>query len=169
LHAIDILRFILNSEVVEVRALTDEAPPEYPVDDMAYVILRFDNGACGTTVCGMLAPRSENDAVLYGSKAKLTCKGTLGAPLLGTLGELLVDGDAFNMRMTYPTQEDPAIYRLIREINEFNNYIIEDGREPVISGLNGLQMVKIGMGILESSRYGRSIQIDKQPANPNKV
>jgi len=39
LHLIDLLRFILDKEVVEVRALTDESPPSRPMDDMDYIIL----------------------------------------------------------------------------------------------------------------------------------
>jgi predicted dehydrogenase len=158
LHVIDALRFILDSEVAEVCAITDETPPDYPVDDMAYVIIKFENGLCGTVVCGMLAPRSENDAVFYGSNAKITCKGTLGAPLQGTLGELLVDGNSVNIKMNYPSTENPTIYRLIREIESFSQSI-ENDTDSGISGLNGLQMVRIGTAILESSRKGKRVKI----------
>ena len=128
---------------------------------MAYVIIKFENGVTGVVICGMLAPRSDNDAVLYGSKAKITCKGTIGAPLLGTLGEFLVDGDAINVRMEFPTTDNPAVYRMVREINAFNNWI-ENDVAPYISGENGLQMVRIGNAILESSRQGKAVKIKKE-------
>ncbi|MFC2007347.1 Gfo/Idh/MocA family protein [Chloroflexota bacterium] len=157
-HPIDLLRFMLDSEIEEVRALTDENPPEYPVDDMAYVIIRFENGVTGVVICGMLAPRSENDAVLYGSKAKITCKGTIGAPMPGAVGEFLVDGDAINVRMDFPNTGKPP--RMVHEIDDFNNWV-DGGIEPDITGRNGLQMVKIGNAILESSREGKAVKITK--------
>ena len=156
-HPIDLLRFILNSEIVEVRALTDEESPKYPVDDMVYVIIKFANGSCGTVIAGMLAPRSDNDVVFYGSEAKITCKGTLGRSLQGGLGQLLVNGDSINVAMTFPL-DNPSTFRMVRVIEDFNNWV-EGGTEPLISGYNGLQMVKVSNAILESSRQSRAVKI----------
>jgi len=160
IHPIDLLRFLLDSEVEEVRALTDEEPPRYPVDDMVYVIIKFENGVHGMLLSGVLAHRSDNDAVLYGSKAKITCKGTIGAPGRGHFGELLVDGDSLNLTMTFP-MDNPLTYRMTRIIEDFNKWI-EEGIEPQITGYNGLQMVKIANAILESSRQGRAVKIEKK-------
>jgi len=159
LHPIDVLRFLLDSEVEEVRALTDEEPPQYPVDDMVYVIIKFENGVHGMVLTGILAPRSNNDAVLYGSKAKITCRGTIGAPMTGNLGELIVEGESVNAKMDFPT-DNLLTYRMVRVIGAFNRWI-EDDVEPSISGSNGLQMVKIGNAILESSRQGKAVKITK--------
>ena len=159
IHIIDILRFLLNSEVEEVQALTDEEPPRYPIDDMVYAIVRFENGTHGTVFAGMLAPRLDNKVVLYGSKAKITCRDTIWGPLLGNLGELLVDGDSVNLRMAFPT-DSPLPFRMIRAIEAFNRWI-EDNTEPYISGSNGLQMVKIANAILESSRHGKAVTIKR--------
>ncbi len=155
LHPIDLLRFLLNSEVREVRALTDEAPPLRPVDDMNYIILTFDNEAHGVVISGILAPRPDNDAVLYGEKAKITCKGTVGMWLRG---DLVVEGDAFNMRMTFPSNDSPELY--IRVVEDFNRCILENTK-PMISGENGLQMVRITNAVLESSRQGRAVRIER--------
>ncbi len=70
-HTLDLLRFLLDKEVEEVRALC--IPPE-GLDDQNFVILSFEGGACGTSISGVMAPRSDNDAVLYGTKIKVTCK-----------------------------------------------------------------------------------------------
>jgi len=156
-HPIDLLRFLLDSEVEEVRALTDEEPPRYPVDDMVYVIIKFDNGTHGMVLAGILAPRLDTNVVLYGNKAKITCRDTIWGPLLNNLGELLVDGESVNLRMTFPT-DTPLPFRMIREIEAFNKWI-EDDTEPYISGSNGLQMVKIANAILESSHHGKAVKI----------
>ena len=155
LHPIDLLRFLMKSEVEEVRALTDEAPPSRPVDEMDYMIFTFENGAHGVVISGMLAPRPDNNAILYGSRAKITCKGTVG---MWPQGELIVEGDNLNMNMTFPV-EDPAGPDLyIRVVEDFNRCIEEDS-EPNISGYNGLQMVKITNAVLESSRQGKAVRI----------
>ena len=155
-HAIDLLRFLLDSEVEEVRALTDEEPPRYPVDDMDYVIIKFESGVHGVVISGVLAPRSDNDLVLYGSKAKITGKGTVESSLLG---ELLVEGDSFNMRMTFPCDDPiPALYT--RLLEAFNRCIEEDTK-PEVSGHDGLEMVRVVNAILESSRQGKAIKITR--------
>jgi len=155
LHPIDLLRFLLDSEVVEVLALTDEDPPNRPVEDMAYIILKFESGAHGMVMCGMLAPRPDNDAIVYGSKAKITCKGTVGMWLQG---ELLVDGDSLDLRMGIPSDSvnGPELY--IGVVEHFNKCIEED-TESLISGHNGMQMVRIANAIQESSRKGKAIKI----------
>lgn len=156
-HPIDLLRFLLDSEVEEVRTLTDEEPPRYPVDDMVYAIIKFVNGTHGMVLSGILAPRLDNSVVLYGSKAKITCRETIWGPTSGNLGELLIDGDSFNLRSAFPTN-NPLLFRMTRVIEAFNRWI-EDGSDTYISGSNGLQMVKIANAILESSRTGKAVKI----------
>jgi len=156
LHPIDLLRFVLNSEVEEVQALTATQTPYHTVDEMVYAILKFQNGVHGVVISGLLAPRSDDDLVLYGSEAKITCKGTVGMALQG---ELLVEGDSINMRMAFPTT-DPLPGNYIRVVEAFNN-CIEGNTELDISGYNGLQMVRITNAILESSRQGKAIRIQR--------
>jgi len=45
---------------------------------MVYLMLEFENGVDTTVIFGILAPRSDDDAVLYGSDDKITCKDTIG-------------------------------------------------------------------------------------------
>jgi len=50
---------------------------------------------------GILAPRSDNDALYYGSKAKVTCRDTIGyARKLE--GNLSIEGDSTNNKKTFP-------------------------------------------------------------------
>jgi 1,5-anhydro-D-fructose reductase (1,5-anhydro-D-mannitol-forming) len=155
-HCIDLLRYFLDSEVTEVRAMTDEEPPARPVDEMAYVILKFENGAHGVVISGIRTPPSDNDAVLYGSKAKVTCKGTLGRPQ-GNLGQLLVDSDSLSVRMSFPSSE-PLLENKTRAVEAFNKSI-EENAETSMTGHNGIQVVKITNAIIESSRQGKAVKI----------
>jgi predicted dehydrogenase len=154
IHPLDLLRFVLSSEVEEVVAACPTQTSYHQVDEMVYAILKFQNGVYGNVTAGILAPRSDNDLVLYGSEAKVTCRGTVGMTLSG---ELLVEGNSINMRMTFPCS-DPEIRNYVRVVEAFTKCIGED-KEPDIPGTNGLQMVRIANAILESSRQGRTVKL----------
>jgi 1,5-anhydro-D-fructose reductase (1,5-anhydro-D-mannitol-forming) len=156
LHPIDILRFLMDSEVVEVQAMTDRSPPERPVDDMSYTLLRFANGVHATVVAGTVVPRSANDVLLYGSGGKIVCSGTLGSQAPGARQHLAVDCDAQLLGRDHSASTSVA--RFASMIEDFNSCIREH-REPAISGRNGLQMVKIANAVLESSRDGKAVRI----------
>jgi predicted dehydrogenase len=150
-HTLDLLRFLLGREVEEVRAL---CVPPGDLDDQNFVILSFEGGIYATSISGVMAPRSDNDAVLYGTKAKVTCKGTLGTMVQG---EILIEGESINIRSSFPV-DNPITGNYVRLIEAFNRSIVED-REPDIPAQNGLQMVRITNAILESSRQSRAIKL----------
>lgn len=163
LHPIDLLRFLLDSEVDEVRAWCEPQLPR--VDEIVYAILGFGNGICGTVISGVV-PWSDNDAVLYGERGRITCKGTVGMPLKG---ELLVEGDAVNLKKSFPTDNpEPANYV---ELVEAFNRCIRDDTSPDISGYDGLQLCRIANAILESSRLGKAVTVRRARSDrvPSKV
>jgi 1,5-anhydro-D-fructose reductase (1,5-anhydro-D-mannitol-forming) len=155
-HPIDLLRHLMDSEVVEVQAMTDEAPPVRPVEEMAYCLLRFANGAHASVIAGTLMPRHDNDVLFYGSKAKITCKGTLGVPRAGEPGLFSIEGDAVNARVDYPT--DSSASKMARFVEDFSRAVA--GNAAIgSSGENGLQMVRIAVALQASSRQGRLMKI----------
>jgi predicted dehydrogenase len=157
-HPIDLLRHVIGSEVVEVSAMTDQRPPERPVDESSYALLRFASGAIATVVSGTILPRSSNDVVIYGSAARLHCRNTLGSQAPGSQQQLVLEGDdQLSALLDYSTST--SAQRFGAMIDDFNQ-CVRDGREPAISGRNGLQMVKIANALLESSRHGRAVRIN---------
>lgn len=153
LHPVDLLRFVLDSDVEEIQAVFDPKTP-HSIDEMVYAILTTENGVRGSVISGFIAPRSDDDLVLYGSKAKITCKGTVGMLLRG---ELLMEGDSINLKMSFPTN-DPLPGNYIRVVEAFNR-CIEENTESDISGENGLQMIRIANAIIESNRKGKAIKL----------
>lgn len=156
LHTIDLLRFVLGSEIAEVRALTDEDRPSRPIDDMDMVILEFENGVHGLTISGIRVPRSYNNLVIYGSKARITGVNTVGMPLQG---ELLVEGDGRRMRMEFE-DEHPMSGCYMVQVEAFNK-CIEENKEPNASGRDGLEMVRVANAVLESSRQRKAVKIER--------
>jgi len=61
----------MDSEVTEVQAVMDIEPSHLGIEDMVYAILKFDNGAHGVLISGILMPLPDNGAVLCGSEAKI--------------------------------------------------------------------------------------------------
>ena len=80
-HCVDLLCFLLNQEVVEVAAITDEQSQESPLERLATMGLRFNGGVLGMACCGMRIPDSKNDATLYGSHGRITLGDSLRTTL----------------------------------------------------------------------------------------
>jgi 1,5-anhydro-D-fructose reductase (1,5-anhydro-D-mannitol-forming) len=155
-HPVDLLRYLTGSEIVEVRCITDENPPSRVVDECTVSIFKFANGALGQVASGAIVPRSDNDAVLYGSKGKISCFGTLGRKEASRVQEVVVESDAPVVRL--PFAQDTPITRTTRLIEAFNRSITHN--EPtVMSAQNGLQMIRVANAMLESSRHGRAVRL----------
>ncbi|MFC1983430.1 Gfo/Idh/MocA family protein [Chloroflexota bacterium] len=148
-HYFDLLRYILSSEVEDVIAVCEPQGTGI-LDDMEYAILKFANGTRGLVITGVRLPRSDNGVILYGMKAKVTCKVYRGQD------ELLVEGDSINEQASYHSPDSPQRYTPV--IEHLNECITED-TEPIISGRDGLEMVKLTNAILESSRTRKEVKI----------
>jgi 1,5-anhydro-D-fructose reductase (1,5-anhydro-D-mannitol-forming) len=151
-HPIDLLRFLLGSEIVKVQGMSDIAPPQRPVEEIVFATLQFEDGIHASVVAGQILPRYDNDIVIYGSKGKLVLKGTLGVPLNNRTGELTVEGtDSLDGVTEFPTSS--VADKVAKLVDDFATSIDED-KEPQISGENGLQMVKIANALRDACSSG---------------
>jgi len=157
LHPIDLLRFLLNSEIRRVRSLVVKKTEYHQVDEMVYLILEFKNGVDATVISGILTPRSDNDAVFYGSDAKIICKDTIGYAR-ELEGKLLIEGDSININKVFQFDMMGVCVRIIEDFNK----CIKENTQPDfgISGQNGLQMVKIANAIMKSNEENRAVDIE---------
>lgn len=155
-HPVDLLRYLIDSEIIEVRCITDEALPLRPTDECTVSVFKFANGALAQVASGAVVPRSDNDAVLYGSKAKISCFGTLGRNEPSRTQEVVIDSDAPQVRV--PFADDTPITRTTRLIDDFNRSITQGG-ETVMSAQNGLQMIRIADAMQASSKHGRAVKV----------
>src|SRR3974390_236005 len=149
-HPIDLLRFLLGREVVKIHGMSDRIPLTRPVEDMVYATLLFEDAIHASVVAGQLLPRYDNDIFVYGSKAKIVLKGSLGVPLDNRYGELTVEGaGSFDGVERFPTHsvED----KLTKLVEDFSSCITHD-QEVQVSGQNGLQMGKIAACLQEACR-----------------
>ena len=155
LHPIDLLRFLLDSEIVEVHALCEPQPSANIVDEIIYLICKFTNGTTGIIISGMLF-HTNNDVEIYGKNAKVLCKDTVGMVMEG---KLIMESDSLRKCMSF-SSDIPGFAIYVKVIDALNKCILDD-TEPAVTGYDGLQMCRIATAILESSRQGKSIKIPK--------
>lgn len=148
LHPIDLLRFLLDSEIKKIKSLVVNKTEYHKVDEMVYLILEFENGTDATIISGILAPRSDNDAVFYGSEAKLICKDTIGYAR-DVEGHLIIEGETININETYKYD----MIGLCKIAIEKFNRCVKNNIQPDfgMSGTNGLKMVQITNNILNQN------------------
>ena len=157
-HPLDLMRFILGSEIEEVHAMGDAAPPERPLEEMIYSLVKFRNGVRGTCLSGSLVPRFDNDVLLYGSDSKLVCKGTIGEPRPGRDQQLTIESDTLDTKMNFLT-DTTVPEKLARLVEDFNK-CVRESTALGISGENGMQMVRIALAMAESASKGKAVRID---------
>lgn len=156
-HPIDLLRFLLGSEIVKVQAMSDADPPERPIEEIVFTTLLFEGGVHASVVAGQILPRYDNDIVVYGSRAKVTLKGTLGVPLNNRDGELTVEGTAaFDGKTHFSMSSVPD--KVAKLIENFADCVAAR-REPEVSGRNGLQMVRVAIALQESCLTGHAVSV----------
>ena len=148
-HAFDLLRYLLGSEVTEVAALTD-SEPGYTVDTTALVLLRFANAAIAYVNANQSTPHARDDIVLYGSEGRLL-GGNLSRPGRdGTLSFITAAGER-----VLPASSHDA-YR--RVIDAFAEAVLDD-RDPSPSGADGLRSVELTSAIAAAIRDRRVVSL----------
>jgi 1,5-anhydro-D-fructose reductase (1,5-anhydro-D-mannitol-forming) len=155
-HCIDDLHFILGQRVVEITAVTDGQTLERPLENLATMCLRFDQGTIGTICCGLRLPEFQNDVAIYGSHGKVVLSNA-SWPRLD--GELRVSSETVSTTVAY---EPDAVALAIWKIEDFNRAVRED-RDPASSGVDGLKVVQVTEGMVESAKTGRTVKLDPLP------
>ena len=152
-HAVDLLRFLLGQEVEEVAALTTGQTRERPLEQLAAMCLRFDEGVIGTVCCGRVLPDSRNDFTVYGSDGRISSQGTLWEAQQGRVD---IISETRNETLEFP---EKYLGNFVAEIEDFSAAVEED-REPGASGLDGLRVVEVTLAMIESARTGRTVRIE---------
>lgn len=136
-HAFDLLRYLLGSEVSEVVAMTG-AEPGYRVDTTALALLRFGCGTLGYVSANQSVPHARDDIVLYGTRGRILGRNLSRPGREGTLSVLAADGEA-----TYPARTGDGYRRVIEAFAA----AVRDGRDPSPSGEDGVRSVQLTTAI----------------------
>ncbi len=151
-HVMDLLRFVVGQEIVEVAAITDGQTVERPLEQIATLALRFGGGALGTLVCGRLLPDTQNDLDIYGINGRFTSRETVWEAQKGSIE---VVSDTVNRQESYG---ESYLGNFIAQAEDFQRAVAED-RDPAATGVDGLRSVEITLAAIESARTGRIVGI----------
>lgn len=159
-HVVDVLRWMLKTEVTEVYAEVGQSlmhPDD--IDDAGMLTFSLENGMFGTLDTSWSRPDS------YATWGDVTLE------ILGERG--LVRVDAFNQRLTLtstPAQKtewvgwgSDADLGLVRDFLE----TIETGREPSISGTDGLRALEVALAAYESAARTAPVALTHSLKDPS--
>lgn len=148
-HAFDLLRYLLGSEVSEVVAMTG-AEPGYRVETTALALLRF---ACGTIAyvnANQSVPHSRDDIVLYGSRGRVLGLNLSRPDREGTLSIITAAGER-----TFPAATRDG-YR--RVVEAFAGAVSSD-RDPSPAGEDGVRSVQLTTAIAQAMAEHRVVPL----------
>jgi 1,5-anhydro-D-fructose reductase (1,5-anhydro-D-mannitol-forming) len=154
-HRIDLLRYVLDAEVVAVSAIQRTRRASRPFEDTVAGILEFDSGAIATIRFAMEA-RSDGEGVsVNGESGWLRAERTTSS--WWAEGQSALRGQTTDADIDF-TYEPLNLYRL--QVEEFNA-AVESGSSFSSSGLDGVQAAVITDAIFQSALVGERVTIQR--------
>lgn len=152
IHALDLLRFVLDDEVESVLASVDPLPESGQVERRASCTLRFRRGAFGTVRCfrGVRAPA--NDLIVECERASLRARRSIDEVARGALE---LEG------LAGPLAGVPVGTDLYALQAEAFAAAVAAGRDPDASGLDGLRVTEATVALYQSAASGRMVRLEQ--------
>lgn len=151
-HVLDLLRFVLGREVVEVFAYQDSPPIELTDS----VLLKFEDGSTAHVLCSRKVAYPNNDLNVYGTAGRVRSVGTVGTDLQGTLEVTTAAGTVTRAFEA----DDPPRAMYVGLVEDFARAVLEGG-EPAATGEDGLKVIELTLAVFESNRTGRAVRVGK--------
>jgi predicted dehydrogenase len=168
IHEVDNLRAVVG-EIVAAQAMASSAIRKFPVEDTVAINLRFENGAGQFPVVRTAASAKSWEQTSQENEAYPTYADEDAYVVIGTHGSLAVP----MMRLKrYPRKEDRSWFKpfqsetiplqrtdpLAAQIEHFVAVIRGDA-DPLVTGRDGLQNLRVTDAILEAAKTGRTVKI----------
>ncbi len=153
IYALQAARYMTGEEPVAVtaRESTDRRDPRFAeVEDMVDFTLEFPSGALGS--CQSMYSANRNQILLMGDKGRIELE-----PATSYSGQRMWVGGDRDRAVTPPP--GPARTQFAGQLDHLVD-CIRTGREPIVSGEEGLRDMRIIEAIYRSAREGRTIRLD---------
>jgi len=144
IHDIDVMRFISNQDPVSVYAKMGSMRIK-KFEDYAHIMLTYKNGESAFIESNWLTPYKTRMLTVTGSEAIMR--------LDYITQDLWIEQKSENVQPRLPFQEP-----LKAELQHFVD-CIEDKREPIITGEDGVKALEIASAAMQSSAKNRAIQL----------
>jgi predicted dehydrogenase len=167
IHEVDNLRSLCG-DVVDVQAFSSNATRGFAVEDTVAINLRFANGALGAFLLSDTAASArsweqtsgENTGYAhYQDEDCYLISGTLGSLAVPTMRLKVYAGErswwkAFHEDVIDVERADP----LARQLEHFCS-VIRGETEPLVTGRDGLQTLRVTLAIHEAARAESSVHL----------
>lgn len=166
-HWIDLYRWMLSDEVVEVIGKTVRANPQYDIEDNCFAFLTFARG----TVLALDISYTVPDSYPYGRDLYLALRGTSGVlswspSYEGVKERLFVCSDTGeysqparqHLDFELPPQPGYAGIMGLRFLTDLVESI-RMGKPPTITGYDGLRALEVAEAVYQSAESGRSVKL----------
>lgn len=153
IHGIDRLRWLLQSEVMQVTAQVHRYTPGAEVEDGVAALLTFASGATATLTANAPRYRAEPgfwETEVYGSQGLARLRTRQWAELSSDRTIKHVDTSHYGAAAPH--------YNFARQAAAFIQ-AIEDDTEPVISGHDGLKALEVALAIYQSAASGQTVSL----------
>lgn len=161
IHNIDLLRWMMGDDIVEVMAYTDRLNHPYiEAEDLGLAIVKFGNGSYGIVegTTNIYPKNLEETLYLFGERGTVKA----GGKSVNIIEEwLFSDGldDAQAVKAAY-AENPPNVYGyghtpLYADVAS----AIREGRSPAIDGEAGRRALELVLAIYKSAKEGRPVQL----------
>ena len=155
-HVFDLVRFVMRQEITEVSAMTDGQTEAQPLEHIASMSLRLEDGTIANVSCGRMLPDTLNDFTIYGTDGRFTGRATVWE---ARMGDVEVVSKTVNQIESW---EYDYLANFTAELSDFHAALKED-REPAATGIDGLRSTEINSAVIRSAQTGRTVKIEHQP------
>jgi len=168
-HLYDLLQDMLGP-ITEVFAYCNSVAHDYPVEDSATTLLRFDNGVHAAVDTFFNIPDTAvfSRLELYGTAGSILAEGTIGQTPGGSMAAFIGDqSKGYDAMQSHDGQD--VVRKRVRakpvnmyaaEIDELSECIIRKRPPTISTGRDGLRIARITEAAYESARTGSSVSID---------
>ncbi len=155
-HKTDLIRYLLNEEIVEVGSFVETSAKEFAtVDDNAVCILKSESGIIGTLAASWAYTASEdNSTIIYGEKAILR----LEDDPVNSLVVQYQTGEVVKYELGGIQTNDSGGQSSSQVINKFVDSIVSDKDVPV-SGMEGMNSLQVVLAALESNETKKIVNL----------
>jgi predicted dehydrogenase len=157
----------LVGDIVSVQAMASNATRGFPVEDTAAMVFRFANGALGTFLLSDTAASArsweqtsqENKTYAsYDDEDAYLIAGTTGSLAIPTMRLKTFPGkrswwEPFDASVVDVERSDPLAHQV-----EHFAAVIRGEADPVVSGRDGLNVLRVTEGVTEAARTGRVVE-----------
>jgi predicted dehydrogenase len=152
IHAIDVLRFILDDDIEEVSAFSQSLFIDCNGEDTVSAVLKFKKGTYGTIATSGALPYARNGVEIYGEKGAVITDGSVWISVRSGKIKILADDK-------WETRKVEINNCYLAEIEHFLQCVAKK-KVPAVTGREAKKNIQVVLAAYRSMDEERTIQID---------